>query len=422
MTKCLSRRTFLRGTGVVVALPMLEAMTPVFGSQNGNRESQPKRRMVALNMELSFHPPNLIPEKVGRDYELTRYLKPLANLRNDFTIISGTSHPEVDGGHAASKSWLTGAPHPGAANFKNSISIDQLAARKIGLQTRFAYMAMGGMISVSANGVNVPGSPYPSHYFQKMFIEGRAQEKLAQIERLREGQSVLDTVTEAARRMRNRISQSDEHKLDQYFTSVREAEQQLHKSEQWQHKPKPKVDAMTPTPIRDPAQTIAKSRQLYDIMYLALQTDSTRLITHTVSDGSHVPILPDVSMTYHNLSHHGQDPEKLEQLARVESYHMNAFGDFLRRLKETEEGDSNLLDRTILLLGSHMHSGGHNNRNLPMILAGGGFKHGQHLAFDSNNNYPTANLYVTMLQRLGLEIDSFASSTGTMTGLELSGT
>jgi hypothetical protein len=418
MTNPLSRRTFLRGSGVAMALPLLDAMNSARADQKEN--GQPIRRMVTLNMELSFHPPNLMPEKAGRDYELTRYLKPLSNVRDDFTIISGTSHPDVDGGHAASKSWLTGAPHPGASNFTNSISIDQLAAKQIGLQTRFAYMALSGDTSVSANGVNVPGSPYPTHYFQKMFIEGRPQEKAAQIERLREGQSVLDTVMESARRMRARISQRDQQKLDQYFTSVREAEQQLHKSEQWQHKPKPKIDIKSMPVIRDRAQIVAKTKQLYDMMFLALQTDSTRLITHSIGDSSLVPILRGVSMTYHNLSHHGQDPEKLEQLALVESLHVKAFGDFLQRLKETEEGDSNLLDRTMVMLGSHMHSGGHNNRNLPIIFAGGGFKHGQHLAFDSDNNYPLSNLYVSMLQRLGLEVDRFASSTGTMSGLEWS--
>ena len=153
-------------------------------------------------------------------------------------------------------------------------------------------------------------------------------------------------------------------------------------------------------------------------MYLALQTDSTRLITYTVGDSNSVAALPGVSMNYHDLSHHGRDTEKLKQLAIVESAHVKIFGDFLRRLKESEEGDSNLLDRTMVLLGSHMHSGNHDNRNLPVILGGGGFRHGQHLAFDQDNNYPLANLYVTMLQRLGLEVDRFASSTGTMSSLE----
>ena len=254
-----------------------------------------------------------------------------------------------------------------------------------------------------------------------MFLDGRPEEKQHRIERLREGQSVLDTVMDSARRMRSRISQQDQAKLDEYFTSVREAEQQLFKSEKWEHQPKPEVDAKPPVDIRERGHVIRRAQQLYDMMYLALQTDSTRLITYTIGDSSYVPLLPGVSMGYHNLSHHGKDPEKLEQLAIVESEHVKAFGDFLRRLKATKEGDSNLLDRTMLLLGSHMHSGGHNNRNLPIILAGGGFRHGQHLAVDRDNNYPLANLYVTMLQRLGLEVEQFASSTGTMMGLELAG-
>ena len=218
--------------------------------------------------------------------------------------------------------------------------------------------------------------------------------------------------------MRSRISQRDKQKLDEYFTSVREAEQQLQKSEQWQHKPKPRIDAKPPNDIRDRTRVIDRAKQLYDIMHLAIQTDSTRLITYTVGDSSYVPQLPGVSMNYHDLSHHGQDPEKLKQLSTVESEHVKAFGDFIRRLRETKEGDSNLLDHTMVILGSHMHSGGHNNRNLPIILAGGGFRHGQHLVFDHDNNCPLANLYVTMLQRLGLEIDRFASSTGTIKGLE----
>ncbi|MEO2031215.1 MAG: DUF1552 domain-containing protein, partial [Planctomycetaceae bacterium] len=294
-----------------------------------------------------------------------------------------------------------------------------LAAREIGLQTRFSYLSLGsGGISVSANGVLIRGSMHPARLFEQLFVEGRPDEKARQIERLREGQSVLDTVQDAALRMKQRVSATDRRKVDEYFTSVREAELQLAKSEQWQHKPKPKVDADPPQRIRDRARIIQQSKQIYDIMFLALQTDSTRLMTYSVGGSSYVPAIPGVSMNYHDLSHHGQDPEKLKQLAIVESEQVTLFGDFLRRLKETTEGDSTLLNRTMLLFGSHMHSGNHDNRNLPIIFAGGGFRHGQHLAFDSDNNYPLANLYVTMLQRLGLDLDSFASGTGTLPGLE----
>ncbi len=414
-TQQLPRRTFLRGAGVALALPALDCMNPAMGAGGDSTA----RRMVAINFELSFHPPNLMPTQPGRDYELTPYLKPLSDLRKDFTVISGTSHPDVDGGHAASKSWLTGAPHPGAANFKNSISIDQLAAKQIGLQTRFASLALGGGgISVSSQGVKILGNSSPSRLFSDMFLDARPDQKAQQIERLREGQSVLDTVLESARKMQRRVGRRDQRKLDEYFSAVREAEQQLQKSEQWQHKPKPDVDAQPPRDILDQNDIINRARRLYDVIYLALLTDSTRLITYTVGDSNSVANLPGVSMNYHDLSHHGKDPEKLKQLAIVELAHMSIYGDFLRRLKETDEGDANLLERTTVLLGSHMHSGNHDNRNLPIILAGGGFKHGQHLAYDPDNNYPLANLYVSILQRLGVGVDRFASSTGTMTGLE----
>jgi hypothetical protein len=378
------------------------------------------RRMVAINFELSFHPPNLILETPGRDYATPLYLQPLTDLRDDFTIISGTSHPDVEGGHAASKSWLTGAPHPGAANFKNTISIDQLAAREIGLQTRFAYLALGdGGLSVSANGVPIPTQGHAGRHFEELFLDSRPEEKAKQIERLREGQSVLDTVMESAQRMSRRVGQRDRQKLDEHFAAVRDAEQQLQKAEQWQHRPKPQVDAESPRDNLSPNDIIERARQYYDVIYLALLTDSTGLVTYSVGDSNAVAKLPGVSMNYHDLSHHGQEPEKLKQLGIIESEHVKAFGDLLRRLRSSTEGESNLLDRTRVLMGSHMHSGGHDNRNLPIILAGGGFRHGNHLMFDREHNYPLANLYVRMLQRLGLEVDRFASSTGTITGLEL---
>lgn len=410
------RRSFLRGAGVAIALPMLDCMVPARADQPDKRAP---RRLVAINFELSLHPPNLIPEKAGGDFEITPYLKSVEDLRNDMTIISGTSHPEVDGGHAASKSWLTGAPHPGAANFTNSISIDQLAAREIGLQTRFAHVAMGsGGLSFSANGVQIPAHPYPSKHFEAMFLDGPPDEKAARIERWREGRSVLDTALDSARRMHRRVGIQDQHKLDEYFTAVRDAERQLQKSEEWQQRPKPKVDVPAPKDILDGNDIINRARQHYDVMYLALLTDSTRLITYSVGDSNAVATLPGVSMNYHDLSHHGQEPEKLKQLAIIESEHVKAIGDLIRRLKGTAEGESNLLERSMILVGSHMHSGGHDNRNLPVILAGGGFRHGQHLAFDRDNNVPLSNLYVSMLQQLGLEIDQFSTSTGRLTGLE----
>jgi hypothetical protein len=408
----LGRRKFLRSAGVGLALPALETFAL--------SDSPEPRRMVAICFELSFYPPNLIPEEPGSDYELPVYLQPLADLRNEFSIISGTSHPEVDGGHAASKSWLSGAVHPGAANFKNSISMDQIAAREIGLQTRFSYLSLGGSsLSISPNGVQLPSSSWPANLYKQMFIEGRPEEKAKQVERLAEGRSVLDTVLDASKRMSRRVSKADQEKLDEYFTSVREAEQMLQKSEEWANKPKPVVEGDPIRNIDDRNRIIQRAELFYKVMHLALQSDSTRLLTFSVGDSNSVASLPGVSMNYHDLSHHGQDPEKLKQLAIIEGAHLKAFGDFMRSLKATQEDESNLLDRTMVMFGSHMHSGSHDNRNLPIILGGGGFKHGQHLAFDQEDNEPLANLHVSMLQRLGLEVDQFSSSTGTLAGLEI---
>ena len=221
--------------------------------------------------------------------------------------------------------------------------------------------------------------------------------------------------------MQQRVSRHSRRKIDEYFTAVREAEQSFQKSEQWHNRPKPKVDAKPPSTVQNKAQLMEISKQFYDVMFLALQTDSTRLMTYVVGGSIHFPVVSGVNQNYHNLSHHGENPEKIKQLGLVEGAYVKLFGDFIRRLKQTKEGDSNLLDRTMVMLGSHMKDGLHSNQNLPIVLAGGGFRHGQHLAFNKDNNAPLANLYVSMLQRLGLDVDRFASSTGTLAGLEVRG-
>jgi Protein of unknown function (DUF1552) len=415
--RCFTRRTFLRASGVALRLPLLESI----GARAAAAE-RPKRRLMAIGLGLGLHAPNLVPEKAGRDYPLTPYLELLKEFRNDFTLISGTSHPDVDGGHSAEKSFLTAAPHPGSTSFRNTESIDQLAARQIGLATRFGYLPLsdyGNSFSVSRSGVPVPGQSSPSSVYAKLFLEGRLEEKAREIERLKGGQSVLDMVLDKARRMRQRAGRRDNEKLDEYFTAVRETEQRLVKAEAWEHRPKPKVGYPPPRDIMGHADIIGRARLMYDMAELAIRTDSTRLITYAVGGPTEAPAIPGISEGYHSLSHHGMDPGKIKQLTVVESAHFKAFGDFLGRLKATEEAGSSLLDRTMILYGSHLgNASSHNNTNMPILLAGGGFKHGQHLAFDHENNYPLPNLFVSMLQRLGLETDKFASSTGTLRGLE----
>lgn len=419
MRKELSRRTVLKGAGVALALPFLESVATAQESR------QPKRRLVAVNIALGIHSPYLIPTQAGRNYELTPYLKTIGSLRDHFTVISGTTHPNLTGGHSADLSYLSAAPNPGTSAFKNSISVDQLVARELGQQTRFAYLALsdqGNSCSISASGVRIPAQTSPSRVFSQLFLESRPSDKARRIAELKEGQSILDVVLEKSKRLRTRISKSDQQKLDEYLAAVRETENRLVKSEEWENRPKPKVSEKPLQDVRNKADTVALSKVMYDLMFLAIQTDSTRFLTYTTTSPNAVPAISGVSIGYHNLSHHGKDPDKLKQLALVEQGHMNNLNTFLTKLQNASEQGATLLDRTMVMFGSHMgNASSHNNTNLPVVLAGGGFRHGQHLAFDSTNNYPLPNMFVSMLQRLGLEHDRFASSTGTMRGLEFSG-
>jgi len=415
MAKVLSRRTFLRGAGVALALPYLEAMTPPSFAMSSVLPSV-RRRMLCVDYDLSLYTPYLFPEESGRNYKLTPYLEVLKELQEDFTVFSGLSNPgmEASGGHPCELSFLTGAPGVGLPSFKNTISLDQLVAEKIGLQTRLPCIPFG-KISYSRSGVGVPSMHSPSQIFAKCFLQGTPQEVQLQVRRLQQGQSIMDVVRGQAKRLEQKVGQGDREKLDEYFDSVRDVEQRLTSAESWVHKPKPKVNA--PPPKDTPGNASATMRLYYDVMHLAFQTDSTRLSTASFTHWG-VPPLEGVFYDHHNLSHHGKDPEKLRQLSIVEIDKMKALRDFLLKLKNTKEEGETLLDRTMVLVGSHMGSGHHTVDNLPILLAGGGFKHGQHLAFDRANNKPLCNLFVMMLRQFGMEVNSFATSTGTIPGLE----
>ncbi len=412
-----NRRQFLRASGILLALPYLETFAaPV--STNHLR-----RRTVAINFGLGLHGPNLFPEKSGSDFPLTPYLRELKEFRNQFTVLSETSHPGVDGGHSAEKSFLTAAPHPGSASFKNTISIDQLLAEKMGAETRFGYLALslsGRSLSWSRSGVELPSESRPSKLFEKLFLDGKRDEKQKQMQRLRDGQSIMDTVRENARSMSRRVSNRDQQKLEQYFSVVRDTEQRLQLAEQWEQQPKPKVDRPAPKDIADKTEIIGKAELMYDLMHLAIATDSTRLITFFSNGINAVPKIAGVTQDYHNLSHHGKDPEKIEELTVIETQQIRTFAGFLRKLRDADDDGVSLLEQTQILLGSNLgNASSHNNQNLPILLVGGGYRHGQHLAFDQDNNHPLPQLFVTMLQRMGLEIDTFAGTSGTLPGLEL---
>ncbi|MEO2015793.1 MAG: DUF1552 domain-containing protein [Fuerstiella sp.] len=414
-----SRRTILRASGVAVGLPFLDAMQP----RACAADPSPRKRMVAVNVGLGLHAPNIVPTTAGWDYEMPPYLKVIEEFRDQFTFISGSSHPEVGGGHQSGKSFLTTAKHPNSAGFKNSISLDQLAAERLGAETRFSSLALsisGPGLSWSRSGVEIPAEVRPSRVFQKLFLEGMPSDKAKQVRRLNDGQSVLDVVMDKAGRMKRRLGGRDREKIDQYFNAVREAEKRLVKAQAWEKRPRPNVDVDPPRDQLDRTRMIERIGLMYDMMHLAIETDSTRFITFYDTGMNAVPVIQGVDTDYHMLSHHAKDPMKIAQLTIVETEVMNALARFFRKLQDSQEGGSTLLDNTMVLFGSNLgNASSHDTRNMPIILAGGGFRHGQHLAFDQTDNYPLPKLFVTMLQRLGLETDTFKSSTGTMAGLEM---
>jgi hypothetical protein len=416
------RRSLLRGAGVTLTLPLLEAMQP--RSSRAAEAAEPPRRMICINTTLGLHTPYLFPTATGRDYELTPYLEPIQNFRDQFTVFSGLSHPEVDGGHPAELCYLTSAPHPRADNFRNTISLDQFAIEQLVPDTRFGSLVLASSssrgLSFTRSGVPIPADERPSRIFRNMFVNGTPAEVDQQVQRLKQGQSVLDAVLSEANDFQRGLNQQDLNKLDEYFMSVREVEQRMVKAQEWARRPKPEVSSKPPADIANAVDVPARVRLMIDLMHLAIQTDSTRFITFALNGLNAVPTIPGVTQDWHNLSHHGQDPTKLSELKVVELQQMQLFSELLAKLGDSSEGSGSLLDRTIVLFGSNLgNASSHDNKNMPIIVAGGGFQHGQHLAFDPLKNPPLCNLYVQLLRRLGANVDLFGSSNGTIPGFEL---
>ena len=422
----LSRRAFLRGAGVLLTLPLLDAMTPVFA---GSSEPKP-RRMLAICNNLGLLPDQFFPTAAGRNYALSPYLEMLKEDRDNFTVFSGVSHPEVDGGHPADNCFLTAAPHPGSGGFRNTISLDQFIAERIGHLTRFPSINLGVNVAQGArslawtsSGVLIPSEEKASEVYRQMFIQGTKAEQETQIRRLELGQSILDSVAAQARDLQRTMGARDKERLEQYFTSVRELERRMTMSKEWEHKPKPTTTAPMPLDPESPREYMEKVRLMYDMARLAFETDSTRSVTLMLDSVNSPAIeIDDIKITdgYHNLSHHGKSEIKLAQLRAIDHWHMKLLANLFSELRDVREGGEPLLDHTMILYGSNLgNANTHVTTNLPTLLAGGGFRHGQHLTFDKERNYPLPNLFVSMLQRMGLEVDAFASSTGTMRGLEM---
>ena len=413
-TRLLSRRTMLRATGVAIALPLLDAMLPSGLRAEEKAKKLAPRRMVLISRPLGAHASFLFPEKAGLDYESTRYLKLLDEHRGRFTLFSGLSHP----GHAHHHSepglftGVAGEFIRSEKDLHNTISLDVLAAEQVGRETRFPCIGLGGAHSFNRKGVRMPSLGGAEAMFRQLFVDGTPDEIAREVQRLRDGQSILDGVRQQARDLARNLGAGDRERLDTLLTSIREAEERLAQDEAWVNKPKPKVQYQT-REVRE-NELIERSRQWYDLVHLALQTDSTRIINLHL--GSHIqPKIEGVNMQHHEASHHGLDDAKIEQLAKIEEAEYRVFNEFLTKMRGSSEGNETLLDRTMVFHGSNLgNASAHTSQNLPIIVAGGGFKHAGHVLYDRQSNRPLSNLYVRMLHQLGIEADKFGTSTGVL--------
>lgn len=412
--RLLDRRTFLRSSGIAIGLPFLDAMLPAGAAEAKQAASVPKR-LLLVGRPLGMHAPNFFPEDTGKDYTPSRYLKLLQGRRSDFTVFSGLSH-RYGAGHYAEVGLFTGV-HPDFIrpnDIKNSISLDQEVASHFAGETRFNSLVIGGGSAAwNRRGVRLPAEQRVSNVFKQLFVQGTAEETTREMRRIKDGQSILDDVREQLGSLNARLGSGDRERLDLYVSSIREAEQKLQQDEAWQLTPKPEVGVKAPQELSS-AQLVERSRQWYDLVHLAFQTDSTRSISLWLGSQDR-PEIQGVNIGHHDASHHGQDPGKLEQLALIEEAEMRVFGEFLDKLKASKEGDGTLLDRSSVFFASNLgNASNHDNTNLPVILAGGGYRHAGHLAHDKQNNTFLSNLFVRMLQQTGVETDKFGASTGVL--------
>lgn len=419
----LGRRKFLTGAGATIALPFLESLAVPIRAKAAELSAETPMRMVCIGLEYGLYPNDFFPLQTGRHYELPRLLAPLEALKNDFTVFSGLDHPGITGGHQATHTFLSGIRSDQARQYpEGNITVDQRAAESVGFQSRFPSMQLGlggGGVSWTRNGVEVPPIARLQALFDALFLETAESKRKRQAGAFGVHRSILDVVGEDAAALKKRVSRGDSAKLDEYFTSIREVEKRLEQSEAWLNRPKPKADYKLPAKL--PTSFTEEVALFYDLMRLALETDSTRVISMAIHGWTGDSGLAGVTKGYHDLSHHGRDESKLQQLGMIERFHTTQLARLLDALKRSQiSDDASLLDRTMVLMGSGLgNASSHSNRNLPLLLAGGGFGHGTHRAYPDRGGRktPACNLYLSMLQRFGVETDRFGTSTGTLEGL-----
>ena len=449
----LNRRHFLRGLGSMVALPLLDAMVPLRASAAATEKP---RRSVFVYIPNGVNGMTWQPVKSGRGYELSASLQPLAKHRDEFTVFSGLHHPNGIGqAHVCADTWLTGAKidAQSARKYENTISCDQLMAAVTEKHTRFPSLELSigsgtgrplntNTLAFSRDGVPLPAEDNPKQIFNRLFGEEQGG-IAAQRARLTKRRSVLDAVLDDAQSLRLALGTADKTKLDEYLHSVRDVEQRAERLDSWLDVPKPKLDAKFAVPFqRDVPKAKAGEywRTMFDLIVLALRTDSTRVVTYMNGSEGNGLAIPEIGITQarHGLSHHNGDPVVLERLAKSDAFIMEQFAHFLGELRTVKDGDVPLLDRTMVLFGSGMSYGhSHCNSNLPILLAGGrdlGLKHGQHIDYNrphlkedytlsyeewrglcgkpKDEKARLSNVMLTMMQKMDVHAEKFVDSLG----------
>lgn len=418
MNRPMNRRTVLRGAGVCLALPLMESLLP--RSAAAVEEASRTQRLVTIAEPFGVVQERFFPKATGMDYEMSPTLKPMERVKSDFTVFSNLDHG-VRGGHQANHALWSGIKNTDRAAYPDgNITVDQRAAELVGHNTRYPSLVFWTeKSSYTRTGVAVPAIQTPSEAFNLMFVDDTAEKRKFDRETVNASGSILDTVLSSAKTFKKRLGSTDQEKLEEYFTSIRETEKKLELAEGWIDQPKPEINDPKLKKIGSGSRDEKTGGNLLgvwlDLAFLGLQTDSSRVLSMAINNCNWG--LDGVVDSFHTLSHHGQLEEKLRQLDIVETFMMEQLAVFIERLKGTKQPDgSSMLDSTQVLFGSGLGSGSlHSNTNLPIILAGGRWKHGQHI--DGQQKQPLCNVFLSVLQQMGAEQDYFNRSNSTFTAL-----
>lgn len=436
--KSVPRRTFLKGVGASLALPLLDAMIPA-ATAASKTAATPVRRLGYVFMPMGCDQSRWTPRSEGTLEELSPILDSLAPVKDQTTIFTNMQlKPAYPGSHATSNSSFLSAAKAKvteSSDYYLGTTADQLAAQQVGQQTQLPSLELAmdllqvvgqcdnGYACVYQNNLSwsspttpLPAEAHPRIVFESLFGEGGTPEERQTA--LRKRASLLDSIIDDMRRLKRGLGANDRSRVSDYLDSIREVERRIQKAEtDTKDKPMPDLDR----PMGVPAAYADHARLMFDLQLLAYQGDITRITTFQIARETSNRSYPEIGISdpHHPLSHHGDNPEKIEKMSKINAFHVSLFAEYLERLKNTPEGNGSLLDNVLLLYGSGIGNPNiHNHSNLPVIVAGGaagGMKGNRHIRYEKPT--PLANLHLSLLDKVGVKIDQFGDSTGKIDGL-----